>query len=49
MNGVRNFTIKKNILLIVSTCDGLVLTCDPLWLPSSTVIRAEVPFSLTLE
>jgi len=30
-------------------CDEPIPTCAPLWLPSSTVIRAEVPFSLTLE
>lgn len=30
-------------------CDKLILTCEPLKLPSSTVIRAEVPFSLMLE
>lgn len=46
---IRNFSLKSDILLIACGCDGLILTCDPLWLPSSTVIRAEVPFSLTLE
>lgn len=34
---------------MVDHCEDPTRTCDPLWLPSSTVIRAEVPFSLMLE